>query len=281
MNRVTAAPTLTANVVGQPTDTDKPTSAVVNVLWAVQYAVAPQDGGSGLLLPVGAIIGISVGGAAIIFALVLAWFCIRRHRRRADREKEGAVGSAAQPPAAAAAVPVMTSAKGAQGAPGPLQGHGHDGSGMSTPPAPMRQQQQYDPLPTASPPWKNYDDVVFHQQQQQPQQYHQVPMASPTRQSYGDGGGGVLAPAAPLMQQQQQQQQNDYHHHGRHSSATTWSAGGRPDSEISTVVGMGSPGTVYVPHYQDGVTGQQQQQQHQTGFSPPAGADERTYWQHS
>ncbi|KLU91487.1 hypothetical protein MAPG_10005 [Magnaporthiopsis poae ATCC 64411] len=245
MNRVTAAPTLTANVVGQPTDTDKPTSAVLNVVWAIQYAVAPQDGGSKLALPVGAIVGISVGGAAIISALVLAWFCIRRRRRKAENEKEGAGFAPRTSMAAVPTVPVMASTKSGHAAPAETtMAHHDDGSGgMFTPRASMRQQQQqYDPLPTASPPRKTHDGVAF---QQQPQQY---------------------------------QQQNNYHHHGRHSSsATTWSAGGRPESEIS---GMSSPGAVFVPHYQDGATGHQQQQHQQTAYGSPPGTDERTYWQH-
>lgn len=302
-NRITAAPTLTANVVGQPTNTDKPTSAVLNVVLAIQYAVAPQDSNSGLGLPVGAIVGISVGGAAIILALVLAWFCIRRKRRAGRGVGSGQEGGgpAVQMSDAAATVPVVMQTKGAEAAPAgatmpndPLQRgnapqQGHDG-GMFTPRTPIR--QQYDPLPTASPPRQNYDDTAFVPPTSSTQQeYHQLPATSPTRQGYD---GGVLAPS-PLAQHQSYQPHAapptaQGGGHSRHiSNVTTWSAGGMSESEVSSVGagdawgarGIASPGEVFMPRYQDNANGQQQN--HQAAFSPnqssPAGAYEQTHWQ--
>ncbi|KAL8397034.1 hypothetical protein RB594_003941 [Gaeumannomyces avenae] len=311
MNRITAAPTLTANVVGQPIDTDKPTSAVLNIVLAIQYAVVPQETNSGLGLPVGAIVGISLGGAAIILALVLAWFCIRR-KRRATRGADSGQGDgvpAVQMPEETAAVPVMMQTKSAQGAPaaamvlndpirmGTAPPQGHDG-GMFAPRTPTR--PQYDPLPTASPPRQNYDDATTAFVSPVPltqQEYHQIPMASPTWQAYD---GGVLAPLPSTQHQHQQQQRQSFQphaapptaQHGGHSrnisSVTAWSAGGMSESEVSNIGagdawgarGAASPGEAFVPRYQDDVNGQQQN--HQPAFIPtpssPAGAYERSHW---
>ncbi|KAL8365194.1 hypothetical protein RB595_004143 [Gaeumannomyces hyphopodioides] len=303
-NRITAAPTLTANVVGQPIDTEKPTSAVLNVVLAIQYAVAPQEGSSGLSLPVGAIVGISLGGAAIILALVLAWFCIRRKRRAgrgAGSGQEGGGSAVQMSEEAAPAVPVMMQAKSAQGAPagtmvpndpvemGTAPPQGHDGA-MFTPRTPIR--PQYDPLPTASPPRQNYDDTVFVPPASWTQQeYHQLPTTSPTRQGYN---GGVLAPLPSTQQQSYQpcaaSPTAQRGGHSRHiSSVTAWSASGMSESEVSSVGagdvwgarGIANPGEVFVPRYQDGVDGQQRNDQ--AAFSPslssPTGGYERAHWQ--
>src|SRR3569833_3044064 len=70
------APTLTAGLAGQPTDTSRPASAVVNIVWAMEYQVSSGGGGSGL--SVGATAGIGVGaGVAGILILVLAFFLWR------------------------------------------------------------------------------------------------------------------------------------------------------------------------------------------------------------
>ncbi len=64
-------PTLTAGLAGQPTDTTVPTSAVVNVVWAMSYPVQQSSPG----LSTGALAGIAIGavGAVAIMASLGFW----------------------------------------------------------------------------------------------------------------------------------------------------------------------------------------------------------------
>ncbi|CAK7218846.1 hypothetical protein SBRCBS47491_003643 [Sporothrix bragantina] len=74
---VTQAPTLTEGLIGQPTDTQKPTSAVINVVWAMSYPVESKSS-----LSKGAIAGIVVAAVVVIAALAaLSFFLIRARRK--------------------------------------------------------------------------------------------------------------------------------------------------------------------------------------------------------
>ncbi|KAK3371969.1 hypothetical protein B0H63DRAFT_526832 [Podospora didyma] len=82
-NRAAAAttPTLTRGLEGQPSDTTKPTSAVINIVWSMRYEVASADGGSGGL-STAAKAGIGAGaGVAVILIATLA-LCLWRARRK-------------------------------------------------------------------------------------------------------------------------------------------------------------------------------------------------------
>ncbi|CAK7214823.1 hypothetical protein SCUCBS95973_002264 [Sporothrix curviconia] len=74
---VTEAPTLTEGLIGQPTDTQKPTSAVINVVWAMSYPVASKGG-----LSKGAVAGVSVAAVVVVAALAALSFFLFRARRK-------------------------------------------------------------------------------------------------------------------------------------------------------------------------------------------------------
>jgi hypothetical protein len=78
MNRVATPPTLTTGLAGNPTDTTKPTSAVVNIVWSMRYPVADQSGGLSTAAKGG--IGAGAGVAAILIS-VLA-ICLWKSRRK-------------------------------------------------------------------------------------------------------------------------------------------------------------------------------------------------------
>ncbi|KAJ9139450.1 hypothetical protein NKR23_g7987 [Pleurostoma richardsiae] len=80
-------PTLTAGLAGQPSDTGQPTSAIINVVWAVPYAVAPDSGGG---LSVGAKAGIGVGVPVAAIALGLLSFLAWRRSRKNKEQDSGA-----------------------------------------------------------------------------------------------------------------------------------------------------------------------------------------------
>ncbi|KAL1896337.1 hypothetical protein Sste5346_004722 [Sporothrix stenoceras] len=77
LNMVTEAPTLTAGLIGEPTNTEKPTSAVVNVVWAMSYPVESKSS-----LSKGAIAGISVAAVVIVAAIAALSFFLFRARRK-------------------------------------------------------------------------------------------------------------------------------------------------------------------------------------------------------
>ncbi|OAA63425.1 hypothetical protein SPI_03588 [Niveomyces insectorum RCEF 264] len=77
LDQTTEAPTLTAGLVGQPTDTAKPTSAVVNVVWAMSYPVQSKVG-----LSKGAIAGIAVGTIVAVAIISVLSFCLWRMRKK-------------------------------------------------------------------------------------------------------------------------------------------------------------------------------------------------------
>lgn len=98
MNRAATPPTLTAGLAGNPTDTSKPTSAVVNVVWSMRYPV--QDQNPGLSTAAKAGIGAGAGVAAILIG-VLA-ICLVRSRRKnkklqAEKSANGAVAATPVP----------------------------------------------------------------------------------------------------------------------------------------------------------------------------------------
>ena len=89
-------PTLTAGLAGNPTDTSKPTSAVVNIVWSMRYPVADPSG-SGLSTAAKAGIGAGAGVAAILIGVLT--FCLWRSRRKNKKlESEKAAQAAPVPP---------------------------------------------------------------------------------------------------------------------------------------------------------------------------------------
>jgi len=102
LRNMATVPTLTAGLAGEPTDTSKPTSAVVNVVWAMSYPVQSNSSG----LSTGAIVGISVGGAAALGIIGLLSFCLYRSRRK-DRKAATANGAAAAAPPGGAVPPMQ------------------------------------------------------------------------------------------------------------------------------------------------------------------------------
>lgn len=93
--RVTTPPILTAGLPGQPTDTSKPTCAIVNAVWAMQYGL--NTGGSGGLSK-GAIIGIGVGAGVSVIAICLVAFLLWRSKRRNKKASAATGPDGVQPP---------------------------------------------------------------------------------------------------------------------------------------------------------------------------------------
>ncbi len=92
LTEMAAVPTLTAGLAGEPTDTSRPTSAVVNVVWAMSYPV--QNSSSNL--STGAIAGISIGAVGAIAAISGLSFWLWRVKRR-NRKLEAAAPPAGGP----------------------------------------------------------------------------------------------------------------------------------------------------------------------------------------
>lgn len=97
--RTTATPpNVTVGVPGNPTDTSKPTSAVVNIVWSMQFPVASSSSGSGGL-STAAKAGIGAGTAVAVILIGTLAFCLwRSHRKTKQLLTEKAAGQQ-QPPA--------------------------------------------------------------------------------------------------------------------------------------------------------------------------------------
>ncbi|KAK1758331.1 hypothetical protein QBC47DRAFT_440933 [Echria macrotheca] len=94
INNVATPPTLTAGLAGNPTDTSKPTSAVVNIVWSMRYPVA--DSSSGLSTAAKAGIGAGAGVAAILIGVL--GICLWRSRRKNKKlESEKTAAGAGAP----------------------------------------------------------------------------------------------------------------------------------------------------------------------------------------
>ncbi|KAK0655116.1 hypothetical protein B0T16DRAFT_450855 [Cercophora newfieldiana] len=110
MNRVATPPTLTAGLEGNPTDTSKPTSAVVNIVWSMRYPVVDQSGG----LSTAAKAGIGAGGgvaAILIGVLAICLWRSRRKNKKLEAEKKLNGGAAASiPPQGPQQPPMMQQA---------------------------------------------------------------------------------------------------------------------------------------------------------------------------
>ncbi|KAK3331687.1 hypothetical protein B0T19DRAFT_413805 [Cercophora scortea] len=154
-------PPVTAGQQDNPTDTSKPTSAVVNIAWAMGYNVSSDAGGPALSK--GATIGIGVGAGVVAIALVataaLVILRIRRNKKAALEEQAAAAaangrGSTYMPDQAAPTVPVVVEKYPTQAYPQPTpvggwnqerdqgQGQGYYGGGYNVD-AQQQQQQQY------------------------------------------------------------------------------------------------------------------------------------------
>ncbi|KAJ2906008.1 hypothetical protein MKZ38_003491 [Zalerion maritima] len=89
------APKMTAGLDFDPNvnGEDKPTSAVVNIVYSMQY---PVKGGSSSKLSTGAIVGIAVGGAgALVIIALLVWFLMRSKKKTRAAKAEAAAAAAA------------------------------------------------------------------------------------------------------------------------------------------------------------------------------------------
>ncbi|KJR89622.1 uncharacterized protein SPSK_06063 [Sporothrix schenckii 1099-18] len=247
---VTEAPTLTAGLVGEPTNTQKPTSAVVNVVWAMSYPVASKGG-----LSAGAIAGIAVAAVVVVAALaVLSFFLFRARRKNKQLQTQAqAQAQTQQVPAGQLAPPQAVAPEGgvvAGAAAVPLAYDADKPQGVAqVPPAGgyVYPQQQY---PQQQYPQQQYAQPGFPQQGYAQAGYVQPGYADPraslapssatptsqlvsqttgttnvselsTQALVGGGGGGAPSPApiveadesaaAAYHQQLQQQQQQQYH----------------------------------------------------------------------
>lgn len=82
LNHVAAVPTLTAGLAGEPTDTSKPTSAVINIVWAVYYQVQTPSHGLSTGAMAGIGVGAALGGLALIGTLIFVLWRAKRSRHR-------------------------------------------------------------------------------------------------------------------------------------------------------------------------------------------------------
>ncbi|KAI9797273.1 MAG: hypothetical protein M1833_005569 [Piccolia ochrophora] len=79
-----------ANFDGLPSSNTKPTSAVVNVAYAMQFPVQPS-GGSGLNNGAKAGIGVGVGAVALSFVMLLIYLIWKSRQKRKDRAVIGSL----------------------------------------------------------------------------------------------------------------------------------------------------------------------------------------------
>ena len=94
LNNYASPPTLTAGLAGQPTDTTQPTSAVINVVWAMQYEIKEKSDE----LSTGAKAGIGVGVPVGAIALGLLGFVIWRQTRKNKGSDTATVSTVQSPP---------------------------------------------------------------------------------------------------------------------------------------------------------------------------------------
>ncbi|KAK1828794.1 hypothetical protein QBC39DRAFT_384747 [Podospora conica] len=77
-------PPLTAGLAAVPTDTRLPTSAILNVAWAMGYNVSDPDASKPPLSKPAAIgVGVGVGAVVLLLIGLTAWVCVRVRRRKA------------------------------------------------------------------------------------------------------------------------------------------------------------------------------------------------------
>lgn len=124
LNGKITPPVLTAGLAGNPTDTSLPTSAVINVAWAMGYNVTS---GSTPPLSKGAAIGVGVGAGVFAIALVAltVWVFMRVRRNKRN-----------------AAAPQ----------PEPVEDAYHDQEPKASPSTGVTYPQGYSPAPPLSPP---------------------------------------------------------------------------------------------------------------------------------
>ena len=138
METVTEAPTLTYGSIGQPSATDKPTSAVVNVVWTMSYPVESRSG-----LSKGAIAGIAVAAVVVVAALGLLAFCVSRYRRKYKYLQQAQAQPQPAAPVQGVAAPVVGQYAQLQQQPLQQPGMVHVQPGYVYPPQQQLQHQMY------------------------------------------------------------------------------------------------------------------------------------------
>ncbi|KAK0747249.1 hypothetical protein B0T21DRAFT_926 [Apiosordaria backusii] len=86
-------PVITAGDPQNPANSNLPTSAILNVVWAMGYNVGASQAGSSSRLSTGAIIGIAVGvGLLVVLVGVLAAFAVLKRKKKKKSESQSFVG---------------------------------------------------------------------------------------------------------------------------------------------------------------------------------------------
>ncbi len=192
-NAKTTPPPLTAGLAANPTDSSKPTSAILNIAWAMSYNVTePPSSGLSQAATIG--IGVGAGVLAILLGVLFAFVCLRiRKSKRQQREAETAARIAAAGGGGMGADVGETSYQHGYHQPGP--------GSPGLPGSPEMGEARYVPTPatTTAQPWTPSTEAGTHGS------YGYSDPTPPPGQPYQQGdyyAGGYKA------ERQQQQQQN-------------------------------------------------------------------------